>query len=170
MDVRVAQDKNSIYFPLENVENEVVGYRKTQGPSKDDTVLPNLMYGGILTGRVPKSKDTAVLVPNISDFLVLLSSKVSANIICLPNSVNNLSQYVLPSLERYKKLVIWFESDATSWDAARHFAKKLGENRCFLIRYNMILTNDFISARYSMRVTIFCPIISSVAIGLLDPL
>lgn len=141
MDVRIAQDESSMYFPLENVENEVVGYRKTRGPSSDDTVLPNITYGGILTGRVPKSKDVAVLVPNISDFLILLSSKVSANIVCLPNSVNNLPQYVLPSLERFKKLVIWFGCDTASLDAARHFAKKLGENRCFLIRYNIFTFN-----------------------------
>ncbi|XP_018577269.1 twinkle protein, mitochondrial [Anoplophora glabripennis] len=134
MDVRIAPDETSLYFPLENVDNEVVGYRKSTGLSSDDTVLPNIMYGGVLTGRVPKSKDTAILIPNVSDFLVLLNSKVSANIVCLPNSVNNLPQYVLPSLERFKKLVIWFGSDTKSWEAARHFAKKLGENRCFLIR------------------------------------
>ncbi|KAJ8969936.1 hypothetical protein NQ314_001517 [Rhamnusium bicolor] len=114
-----------MYFPLENVENEVVGYRKIHSRSNEDVVLPSVMYGGILTGRLPKSKDTAVLVPNISDFLVLLNSKVSANVVCLPNSVNNLSQYVLPSLERFKKLILWFGNDTKSWDASRHFAKKI---------------------------------------------
>ncbi|KAJ8924787.1 hypothetical protein NQ315_000940 [Exocentrus adspersus] len=134
LDVRLTQDETSMYFPLENVENEIVGYRRIHSHGTSDVVIPSLLYGGVLTARVPKSKETAVLVPNISDFLVLLNTKVSVNIVCLPNSVSNLPLYVLPSLERFRKLVIWFGSDTNSWDAARHFAKKLGENRCFLIR------------------------------------
>ncbi|KAJ8964650.1 hypothetical protein NQ317_012320 [Molorchus minor] len=136
LDVRVNSKETSMYFPIENVENETVGYRLINSRRTEDTVVPDVIYGGILTARIAKSKDTAVLVPYISDFLVLLNSKVSANIVCLPNSVNNLPQYILPSLERFKKLILWFGNDSKSWDATRHFAKKLGEKRCLLVRPN----------------------------------
>ncbi|KAG5887525.1 hypothetical protein JTB14_022137 [Gonioctena quinquepunctata] len=62
------------------------------------------------------------------------SKIVNANIVCLPNGVSNLTQNALPSLERFKKLVLWFASDSKSWNATRSFAKKLGEKRCQLVR------------------------------------
>jgi twinkle protein len=46
----------------------------------------------------------------------------------------SLPQQVLPSLEQFTKLVLWFGNDIGSWDAARNFAKKLGENRCYFVR------------------------------------
>ncbi|XP_072380128.1 mitochondrial DNA helicase [Diabrotica undecimpunctata] len=134
LDVRLNEKHTTLFFPLENVESETVGYRKVNCGLSTDTVLPDQNYGGILTARFPKSKDTAVLVPSISDFLVLANTKLNINVVCLPNGVNNLSLYALPSLERFKKLVLWFGSDNKSWTAARNFAKKLGEKRCLLIR------------------------------------
>ncbi|XP_056635321.1 mitochondrial DNA helicase [Diorhabda sublineata] len=134
LDIRINEKQTSLFFPLENVESEIVGYRKIHSRSTEDIVLPNLLCGGILTARNTKSKDTAVLIPSISDFLVLANSKLNVNIVCLPNSVNNLPLYVLPSLERFKKLVLWFGCDNKSWTAARNFAKKLGEKRCHLVR------------------------------------
>jgi twinkle protein len=46
----------------------------------------------------------------------------------------SLPQQVLPSLEQFTKLILWFGNDIGSWDAARTFAKKLGENRCYFVR------------------------------------
>ncbi|CAG9770607.1 unnamed protein product [Ceutorhynchus assimilis] len=133
LDIRTNEKRTLLYFPLENVENEIVGYRTLHSYSQEETILPNIQCGGLLTARQPRSKDT-VLVPNLSDFLILINSKIPTNIVCLPEGVNTLSQYMLPSLERFKKLVLWFGSDSKSWDSARHFAKKLGEKRCSLVR------------------------------------
>lgn len=83
---------------------------------------------------MPKSKETAVLVPHISDFLILSKAKINVNIVCLPNHLKNLPQYFLPSLERFKKLILWFGWDGPAWDATRHFAKKLGDKRCYIVR------------------------------------
>lgn len=102
--------------------------------TKEEMNLPTVKYGGLLTARMPKSKETAVLVPNISDFLILSNSKININVVCLPNHIKNIPQYYLPSLERFKKLILWFGWESQAWEAARHFAKKLGEKRCFLVR------------------------------------
>ncbi|CAG9822315.1 unnamed protein product, partial [Phaedon cochleariae] len=134
LDVRIDEKRTSMYFPLENVESEIVGYRKIHSRTNEDVVLPTETYGGVLSGKVPRSKDTAVLVPNIADFLVLMNAKVSSNVVCLPKGVNSLPQYALPSLERFKKLVLWFGTDNKSWNAAKLFAKKLEEKRCHLVR------------------------------------
>lgn len=42
---------------------------------------------------------------------------------------------ILPHLEQFQKIIIWFGADVKAWDAARQFARKLIEKRCFLIRY-----------------------------------
>ncbi|RZC38503.1 twinkle protein, mitochondrial [Asbolus verrucosus] len=136
VDVRIDKSLKNLYFSLENVESEIVGYRKLDSCTGGDVTLPHIMYGGLLTGRALKNRDTAVVVPNICDFLILLNAKLTQNIVCLPNGVNSLSQYVLPSLERFKKLILWFGNDIKSWDSARHFAKKLGEKRCLFVRPN----------------------------------
>lgn len=134
LDVRIDAPLQNLFFPLENVESEIVGYRKLNARTGEDLTLPHIMYGGLLVGKATKNKDTAVLVPNISDFLILLSAKITQNLVCLPNGVNNLSQYVLPTLERFKKLILWFGDDLKSLDSARQFSKKLGEKRCFFVR------------------------------------
>ncbi|CAH1366787.1 unnamed protein product [Tenebrio molitor] len=136
IDIRVDKSLQNLFLPLENVESEIVGYRKIDSQTGNDVVIPHTLYGGLLIGKALKNRDTAILVPNISDFLILLNSKITQNVVCLPNGVNNLSQYVLPTLERFKKLVLWFGNDIKSWDSARHFAKKLGEKRCNFIRPN----------------------------------
>ncbi|KAJ3662790.1 hypothetical protein Zmor_007118 [Zophobas morio] len=134
LDIRIDKPLQNLFLPLENVESEIVGYRNLNFKEENDVILPHLMYGGLLIGKALKNKDVAILVPNIADFLVLLNAKVTQNVVCLPNGVDTLSQYVLPTLERFKKLILWFGNDIKSWDSARNFAKKLGEKRCFFVR------------------------------------
>lgn len=114
---------------------ETVGYKVFKENLNESTIEPTLTCGGILVGKSTKRKDTAVLVPNILDLLTLMNAGISWNIICLPNGLLNLPQYILPSFERFNKLILWFGSDVESWDVARNFAKKLGEKRCYFIRY-----------------------------------
>lgn len=54
--------------------------------------------------------------------------------ICLPEGLKSLPQECLPCLERYQKLVLWFNYDTAGWDIARNFAKKLEEKRCHFVR------------------------------------
>jgi twinkle protein len=48
--------------------------------------------------------------------------------------VRKLPQELLPSLEYFNKLILWFGNDQIAWNSARTFAKKLIENRCYFIR------------------------------------
>lgn len=134
IDIRIDESKTNLYFPLENALSNVVGYRIVNKKTKKEVVQPDLICGGVLTNRQNRYKDTAIMVPNISDFFRLLSNKVPGSIVCLPNGLSQLPQYILPSLERFNKLILWFGDDSTSWDAARAFARKFGEKRCLFIR------------------------------------
>lgn len=48
--------------------------------------------------------------------------------------LRKLPQELLPSLDHFKKLILWFGNDQIAWNSARTFAKKLVENRCYFIR------------------------------------
>lgn len=134
LDIRIDETQTNLYFPLENALSETVGYRILNRESERETTQPSKMYTGVLTFKSSRNKDAAVLVPYISDFLTLANAKISGNIVCLPNGLLQLPQYVLPALERFNKLILWFGNDFTAWDAARNFAKKLNEKRCLFIR------------------------------------
>lgn len=114
--------------------SNVVGYKIMNCKTKKEVVQPSPMCCGVLTNRHNRYKDTAIMVPYISDFFRLLNNKVSGSVVCLPNGLSQLPQYILPSLERFNKLILWFGNDSISWDSARAFARKLGERRCLLIR------------------------------------
>lgn len=139
MGVRIDETKTNLYFPLENTISETVGYRVLNKETKAEVMEQNKTCTGILTYKSTRNKDTAVLVPYVSDFLILASAKISRNIVCLPNGFSQLPQHILPTLEKYSKLILWFGNDCGSWDAARNFAKKLGEERCLFIRYGAVL-------------------------------
>lgn len=45
-----------------------------------------------------------------------------------------MPQELLPSLEYFDNLILWFGNDHIAWNSARTFAKKLIESRCYFIR------------------------------------
>ncbi|KAL3287920.1 hypothetical protein HHI36_002376 [Cryptolaemus montrouzieri] len=131
LNLRVDYGLEKLYFPLENANSDIVGYRVL---GDEEITLPDTKCGGLVKGKKPKDKDMAVLVENLADFLVLYTSDLKATIVCLPNGIKSLPQHVLPGLEKYKKIVLWLNGEVNSWDAARKFGKKLGEKRCLCVR------------------------------------
>ena len=41
---------------------------------------------------------------------------------------------MLPMLERFKKLYLWFDDDVPGQEAVERLARKLGKDRCFVVR------------------------------------
>lgn len=123
-----------MYFPLENIESKTVGYR-IHHLDGTNYIEPTALCSGVLVAKSLRSKDSAVLVSSIQDLFVLLNAGITTNIVCLPNGLINLPHQILPNLEKYNKLILWFGSDASSWDSARHFSRKLEEKRCLFVRY-----------------------------------
>lgn len=70
----------------------------------------------------------------LDDMLALISKKSANLIICLPYNLRNLPQQLLPYMESFKKLILWFGNDEISWYTAKQFAKKFNEKRCYFIR------------------------------------
>lgn len=124
------------YFPLVAFGTRIVGYKSIGINRESSETVPASNTSGLIIykQKSTKSDDTAVLVPTIHDLLALVAKKAAPVVICLPYGLQNLPQQVLPSLEKYKKLILWFGNDAASWDVSRNFAKKLNEKRCFFVR------------------------------------
>lgn len=126
---------NVLYFPLMGLNDSIVGYKSLTIDSREDQTIPAFGVSGCIKYKQVRSKsdNVAVIVGMIHDLLALVSQK-SGNVICLPYNLKSLPQEILPCLESYKKLILWFENDETSWYTARQFAKKLNEKRCYFVR------------------------------------
>ncbi|XP_051162071.1 mitochondrial DNA helicase [Leptopilina boulardi] len=124
------------YFPLMAFNTRIVGYRSLSIKNEFIKTEPSTNTRGVIihTQKSTKLDDSAVIVPTINDFLILIAEKSAPVIICLPYDLQNLPQEILPSLEKYDKLILWFGNNATNWDVSRNFAKKLNEKRCFIVR------------------------------------
>ncbi|EFN88900.1 Twinkle protein, mitochondrial [Harpegnathos saltator] len=125
-----------LYFPLIAFGNNVVGYKIISSESELDQTLPTSNVGGCVIYRQKNTRNdgTAVVVPTIHDLLALVFQKAANTIICLPYNLQYLPQQLLPSLENFKKLILWFGNDEPSWYTAKQFAKKLNEKRCSFVR------------------------------------
>ncbi|GFG33037.1 hypothetical protein Cfor_10752 [Coptotermes formosanus] len=135
-EIRVNDAKSVLYVPLHNSEGQKMGFKILKMDIDGEETVPATGCGGIICLPHGKSvkQAAAVIVPGVADALALASCKTSHHIVCLPHGLANLPQQVLPSLEQFTKLILWFGNDIGSWDAARTFAKKLGENRCYFVR------------------------------------
>ncbi|TMW45547.1 hypothetical protein DOY81_009373 [Sarcophaga bullata] len=125
---------NALKFPLKNVAGRIVGESLLYLENSREECFQNENASGILMhGQASKQK--AILVSNLLDFLVLIAQRIDTHcIVCLPYGLKSLPQECLPSLEQLKELVLWFKCDSTTWDVAKTFATKLDEKRCLLIR------------------------------------
>ena len=54
--------------------------------------------------------------------------------VSLPNGCRSLPVEVLPLLEEFDKIYLWMDNDAPGQEGAELFAKKVGIERCFLVR------------------------------------
>lgn len=126
----------SLYFPLIAFGHTVVGYKTFSVKPELEQIVPMHNASGCIVYKQKnaRSDGTAVIVPTIHDLLTLVSQKAANMIICLPYNLQNLPQQLLPSLENFKKLILWFSNDEPSWYTARQFAKKLNEKRCYFVR------------------------------------
>lgn len=48
---------------------------------------------------------------------------------------SQLSLATLAYLEPFQRITFWFDQSVIVWDLCRIFAKKIGEDRCYFIRF-----------------------------------
>ncbi|KAL4122384.1 hypothetical protein QTP88_014719 [Uroleucon formosanum] len=133
----VNSENSSLYLTMMLDNKIVVGYKeiKLENSLNQKTVPDDCCWG---IARVPpftsNHSQSAIIVDDFKHLLVLAGHQSSHHIICLPHGVRKLPQELLPSLEYFNILILWFGNDQIAWNSARTFAKKLIENRCYFIR------------------------------------
>ncbi|CAG5135355.1 unnamed protein product [Candidula unifasciata] len=139
--VRCNHHHNYVIFPV-IVNGCVQSVKKITCHSQTDEVI-----GTLRESYIPRTGTTGVfgldtVAPTTTD-VVLTSSEVDAMAvvqetkmaaIALPRGYNSLPQEVLPSLERFKTIILWFGDDIRAWESAKLFSKKLNSKRCHIIR------------------------------------
>ena len=56
------------------------------------------------------------------------------HVVSLPNGCRSLPMEVLPMLERFEKVYLWMDDDAPGREGAEMFSKKIGVNRCLIVK------------------------------------
>ncbi|XP_043240174.1 twinkle protein, mitochondrial-like [Amphibalanus amphitrite] len=117
--------------PLRRPDGSLAGLRLLAAAGTERTLPPGLPLpagAGTVRGR-----DYAVLTARLVDALAI-SEKARQPVLALPNGSSSLPPELLPHLERFQRLTLWFPDDVVSWYAVRVFARKLAERRCFTVR------------------------------------
>ncbi|ESO82182.1 hypothetical protein LOTGIDRAFT_135083 [Lottia gigantea] len=143
-EVRFIISKNSLVFPFFNLEGNVTSIkilRCRKGLDENDEMKTTLKES-IIPSHQPLGLFGWNLVNDIKEIVLTSTEKDAMAIkqatnqvaLTLPKGPSILPQEVLPSFERFSKIVVWFSDDINSWEAAKLFSRKLNHKRCFIIR------------------------------------
>ncbi|XP_071447196.1 mitochondrial DNA helicase [Hetaerina americana] len=137
----VSGDGSSLLFPLRAHPSGAVRGLKVlacpaDGGGEGEMTIPITgcqgMFGWVKGGVI---KPEAVLVASVRDALAIACSISAVQPLCLPYGSSYLPQGLLPSLESFSKITLWFGRNVNGlWDDPRMHARKLGEERCYFIR------------------------------------
>ncbi|XP_054275383.1 mitochondrial DNA helicase-like isoform X1 [Macrosteles quadrilineatus] len=134
LDPLVNESRSHMYIPLKNC-GHIVGVKELTQDGYE-TTIPNIECKGLLIveGQRNSQKKEAILVHSVKDMLALTGCKIKSDIICLPHGITSLPQEILPVLEKYNKIILWFDNEEGHWESAKQFSKKLNEERCYFVR------------------------------------
>lgn len=62
--------------------------------------------------------------------------------VSLPNGCRSLPVEVLPLLERFENIYLWMDNDGPGQEGAEKFSKKFGQNRCLLVKPDVVAGQD----------------------------
>ncbi|CAK8685523.1 unnamed protein product [Clavelina lepadiformis] len=75
-----------------------------------------------------------ILTANEFDAMAINISSSKYTAISLPQGVMSLPLQLIPQLEKFDEIILWFGNHILSLEAARHFSKKLCAQRCKIVR------------------------------------
>jgi hypothetical protein len=82
---------------------------------------------------VPKNAKEIILTEGEYDAMAAWQA-TGIPAVSLPNGCRSLPVEVLPQLEGFEKIYLWMDNDAPGHDGAALFAKKIGLERCYIVR------------------------------------
>ncbi|XP_076452578.1 twinkle mtDNA helicase-like [Babylonia areolata] len=159
--VRFDIASNSLIFPVHSGTGHLVGVHRLTCtiPEENDNVrvvqgslLPKSGVLGLFgLNTLTKDVQELVLTSNEWDAMAVYQ-ETKAPALSLPSGISALPQELLPNLERFSKLILWFGDDVRAWEAAKLFAKKLNDKRCCIIRPSVEDPSPFEALRRGVKV------------------
>ncbi|KAI8506713.1 hypothetical protein Bbelb_151540 [Branchiostoma belcheri] len=147
LNVRVDAEKGSLVFPwFHHHDNRICGMKVVQGrtTSKNEveyreSSVPKSGYYNLFGCQLGTADtDEVILTASELDVVALRqglrNSKRNTMLLALPKGTASLPQEILPFLEKYRKVILWFGNDMRSWEASKQFSRKLNTKRCYFIR------------------------------------
>lgn len=121
--VKIIHD--SQYCSNKNCESTPVAY--TLVPHSDSFNLFGL-------DKVDVAKKRIVLTANEFDAIAINVFSNNYSAVALPFGTSTLPLRILPFLEKFSEIILWFGSDVLSLEAMQQFAKKLVSERCRAVK------------------------------------
>ncbi|XP_071956138.1 twinkle mtDNA helicase-like isoform X2 [Antedon mediterranea] len=142
LNVCVCKDDKTLILPLHNHNMDISAVKhlamakvhRNKHLQLDTFSYPRLNPEGLF-GYQLLAPDSEEVILTLNEFdAVAVHQKLQTPVLSLPRGLMTLPQEILPMLEHFKKITLWFGNDVRSWETARKFSKKLNSKRCHLLR------------------------------------
>lgn len=110
--------------------------RAVDDKAKQQLVPKGGSWGLFGWNTVPTAADELVLTEGEFDAMAVHQATGIPSV-SLPNGCQSLPPSVLPLLERFKRIYLWMDNDASGQANVEKFAAKLGRTRCYIVRMPM---------------------------------
>lgn len=107
--------------------------RAVDDKSKQRLVPKGGSWGLFGWNTVPTASEELVITEGEFDAMAVYQA-TGMPAISLPNGCQSLPPSVLPLLERFKKIYLWMDNDASGQANVEKFASKIGVTRCYIVR------------------------------------
>lgn len=107
--------------------------RAVDDKSKQRLVPKGGSWGLFGWNTVPTASEEIVITEGEFDAMAVYQT-TGMPAISLPNGCQSLPPSVLPLLERFKKIYLWMDNDASGQANVDKFASKIGVTRCYIVR------------------------------------
>ncbi|XP_066265496.1 twinkle mtDNA helicase-like [Branchiostoma lanceolatum] len=147
LNVRVDVESGGLVFPwFHHHDNRICGMKTVQGRRTgkneiqyQESSVPKCGYYNLFGCQLGTADtDEVILTASELDVVALRqglrNSKRNTMLLALPRGTASLPQEILPFLEKYRRVILWFGNDMRSWEASKQFSRKLNTKRCFFIR------------------------------------
>ncbi|KAE8909404.1 Twinkle protein [Phytophthora fragariae] len=107
--------------------------RAVEDKAKQQLVPKGGSWGLFGWNTVPTAANELVLTEGEFDAMAVHQA-TGIPAVSLPNGCQSLPPSVLPLLERFKRIYLWMDNDASGQSNVEKFASKLGMTRCYIVR------------------------------------
>ncbi|EGZ26390.1 hypothetical protein PHYSODRAFT_479432 [Phytophthora sojae] len=107
--------------------------RAVEDKAKQQLVPKGGSWGLFGWNTVPTAANELVLTEGEFDAMAVHQA-TGMPAVSLPNGCQSLPPSVLPLLERFKRIYLWMDNDASGQSNVEKFASKLGMTRCYIVR------------------------------------